>query len=72
MYNIGSAYSALGKYEDALVFFDRSIKIDSSDQKAFFNRGNAKSKLKDFQSAIKDYERSIKINPKNGGIYWHW
>ena len=50
--------------KDALVFFDRSIKIDSSDQKAFFNRGNAKSKLKDFQSAIKDYERSIKINPK--------
>ena len=46
MYNLGTAYSELGKYEDALVFFDRSIKIDSSDEKVFFNRGNAKSKLK--------------------------
>lgn len=49
---------------------DQSIKIDSTDYIAFYNRGLGKILLLDFKSAITDFEKTIMLNPYAGEAYF--
>jgi tetratricopeptide (TPR) repeat protein len=65
-YNAGNAVFQLGKYEDAVGFFQqatlgsapRSLQTD-----AFFNLGNALMYLGRYADAIKAYEKSLRLTP---------
>jgi len=57
-----------GKLEEAIKFFDKSIKLKADDYIVWYNRGIAKSMLNMNTEALSDFEQTIKLNPeyKNG------
>lgn len=60
----GVDYARLGKLEDALIFYDKAIKLDSRNFRAWSNKASALEKLGKFNEAISACDKSIKINPK--------
>ncbi len=60
-----------GDFESAIKYYDKTIKSDSKNYKAYTNRGNAKSKLGNFQNAINDYDEAIKLNIKDSLTYYN-
>ena len=53
----------------AVASFNRAIRADSADYKAYYNRGNAKRVLGNDQGAIEDYNRAIGIYPELADAY---
>lgn len=58
----------LGKYEEAIVLYDKAIGLESKGIKdievCYYNRGRAYFKLGNYQEAIGDYTIAIEISPK--------
>ena len=55
----GFSLNGQGKYDDAIVCFDRAIEIDSLDPASFTDRALAYSYKKDYENAIKDFEHVL-------------
>ncbi|MDR1384968.1 MAG: tetratricopeptide repeat protein [Planctomycetaceae bacterium] len=53
-YWLGRAYSAVGKYRNAIEMFDKALELDPEDNESFFNRGCAKQKIHCFEDAERD------------------
>lgn len=53
-----------GKYEDAVTFFDKAIKIDKSNKHSYYNRGLAKLYLQKFEESAADFSVVIEMDPK--------
>tara|TARA_Y100001978_G_C23633891_1_gene404829 strand:- start:162 stop:1010 length:849 start_codon:yes stop_codon:yes gene_type:complete len=53
------------KYELAINFFSRLIKLNPKNAYALFYRGKSKILLKDYQSALDDFSEVIKIDSSN-------
>jgi tetratricopeptide (TPR) repeat protein len=82
VYAIGAKAMALykfGKFEDAIEFFDKEIKINSentedtqiNDSTSYERKGKSLDKLGRHQEAIECYETSIKIHPNfNDSIFF--
>ena len=49
------------KWKEA-VDYNKAIKLNPQDAKAYNNRGNAKARLKQYNEAIKDYNQAIELN----------
>lgn len=58
----GVSLNGQGKYDDAIVCFDRAIEIDSLDPASFTDRALAYSYKKDYPNAIKDFERALTLD----------
>ncbi|MFZ1331297.1 MAG: tetratricopeptide repeat protein [Flavobacteriales bacterium] len=58
----GFSLNGQGKYDDAIVCFDRAIEIDSLDPASFTDRALAHSYKNDYLSAIKDFEHVLTLN----------
>ena len=65
----GNLKMNLLKYEEALVFFNKVIKIDPENGQAYADRGMAEYHLKDFKSALEDFNSALRINPDYGEVY---
>ena len=68
--------SRLGRHQDAIVDYDRAIKLNPSAIKLnpdlagiYSNRGDSKAELGRHQDAIVDYDRAIKLNPDLAEAY---
>ena len=57
-YNIGTALYKLGKYDDAIKYFERSSKENAKD--AFYNIGNSYFMKKRYKKAIEYYKMALK------------
>jgi tetratricopeptide (TPR) repeat protein len=53
----------------AIEDFDTSIRLDSTDYRAFYNRGNAYYQVQEYSEAILDYDRAMRLEPKSADIY---
>ena len=60
----GQCKSALTNHLGAIADYNASIKMDSTNADAYFNRANSKSDLGDYYGAIKDYTTSIRLKKK--------
>jgi tetratricopeptide (TPR) repeat protein len=58
-YNLGNAYYMMEKYDEAMKYYIKSIKLD-----AFCIKEN-------FKEAIRCYKKSIKLDPKNFETYFN-
>jgi len=58
-------------YQNAIVDYDKAVKIEKKFAAAYYNRGLAKNKLKDYNGAIYDYSNAININPKYVEAYYN-
>lgn len=66
--NIGLVYLQGQKYNDALQYFDKAIKLNPTAGNAYFNRALANSRLQNKEMAIVDYEKFIKLKPNDPNI----
>lgn len=61
--NRGNELYRLERLEEALLAFDRAIKINSDFYPAWYGRGNVLASMERYQEAIASYDRATKIKP---------
>jgi len=64
-YNEGFDMSLQGRYDEAIICFDRALKIDPQHAGALYNKGDALSNLGRDDEAIQCYDQAIGIKPRN-------
>jgi tetratricopeptide (TPR) repeat protein len=60
--NFGNVLFNLGRYEDAIASYDKTIEFNPNDNAAWNNRGIVLHQLGLFEDAIKSYDKAIKFN----------
>lgn len=60
----------LGKYEEAISYFDKAIALNPRDALAWVNKGTALGNLGKFQEAVKCYDKALEINPREA-LTWN-
>jgi hypothetical protein len=61
---LGALYLEDGRYQKALVCFDRAIASRADSIDTFYRRGLAEMELQQFHLAIVDFERVVQADPK--------
>jgi tetratricopeptide (TPR) repeat protein len=67
--NYGKTLADAGHASEALVYYDKAIKINPRFYAAYCNRGAAYDALGNYKQAIEDLDRAIEINPKYADAY---
>lgn len=62
-FNKGAYYFDRGLYKQAVVCFNKSLKIDSRVAKVHYTLANTYAAIKEYDKAINEYEKTIKIDP---------
>ena len=70
-YTRGSEYMAKGEYDQAIVYFDKMIKIKSKFAPAYCNRGTCYYEKGDYDQSILDFNEALKISPKLVEAYFN-
>jgi tetratricopeptide (TPR) repeat protein len=65
----GVALRTKGQFDQALVEFNRAIRLDPKNPLAFEGRGNTYVNKGDFDQAIADYNHALKLDPKQALVY---
>lgn len=63
-YELGKTELEKEQYQEAINYFDISIKLNPKDVNAYYRRGIAKFELDMYQEAIADYDQAIQLNPE--------
>jgi len=61
----GNSYFEQGKYDKALAYYNRSVKLRPDAPDILNNRGSAYFKLQSYKEALADYNRSLELKPDN-------
>jgi tetratricopeptide (TPR) repeat protein len=69
-FDIGSVFYQLCCYEDALVFFERSLEVHPPDTAVFYNIAGCYYMLGDDEQALKFIDQTIKLDPNHKGADW--
>jgi len=69
LYKKGSALFNLGRYREAIVSFDKALKIDSNNLKTLYIKGVALYRLNKNMEAIKIYNKILEMTPKNYKVF---
>ena len=69
-FNIGSAYLALARYEDAKIYFDQALAIDSLMVAAHVNKGLAEHSLMNLDAALRCFDEALCIDPGHIDAQW--
>ena len=67
----GFAHIEHGRYEKAIVAFDKAIRLRPDDADAYNNRGNAYVFLGRYEKAIADYDEAIRLQPDLADAYYN-
>ena len=67
--NKGAELAKNGKYEEAILQFNKAIAIKPDYYKAYSNRGLAYLKLNKLDKAISDFDKSLDIKPDYAAAY---
>ncbi|MBF0380248.1 MAG: tetratricopeptide repeat protein [Magnetococcales bacterium] len=62
--NVGLAYQAIGRMDDAITSYKKAISINPEFANAYSNLGNTLSEQYRLIEAVKCYQKAISINPK--------
>jgi tetratricopeptide (TPR) repeat protein len=63
LFNSGEEKAHSGKYEEAIIDYDKAILLDPKNAEYYCRRGIANYELKYFSKALKDFNTSIVLNP---------
>jgi predicted O-linked N-acetylglucosamine transferase (SPINDLY family) len=64
LFNItGACYAGLGKFEDAIQFYEKAIAINPRYAKAHYNLAGTHHELDQINKALESYKEAIKIDP---------
>ncbi len=59
----------LGKFREAIEYFNKVIELNPCNPSAYYNRGSVKYECGDTVEAIVDFNRAIELNPGNSKAY---
>ena len=68
--DIGVSLFAEDKYEEALSYFEKAMKINNSEISLYYNKASCEENLGRYNEAIQDYNKGVEINPKNNKILY--
>lgn len=60
---LGIVYHNIKEYNQALIAFDKSLELDSNDDKTWFHKGNTMFWSGNFYKAIECFDKAIELNP---------
>ena len=66
----GTCLYSMGNKEEAIEYYNKSIKLNPNYAEAFFNKGICLSNLKYKEEAIQNYDKAISINPNFTDAYF--
>jgi tetratricopeptide (TPR) repeat protein len=58
-------------YKGAILEYDKSIELDSTNAIVYYNRGISKARLKDYKGAISDYTKALELRPNDADTYFN-
>ncbi len=70
-YKRGSEYMAKGEYDQAILCFDKTIKIKPKFAPAYCNRGTSYYEKGEYDRAILDFTKALELNPKLVDAYYN-
>lgn len=70
-FSIGSAYLALGVYQDAKIYFDKALSMDPKMVAAHVNKGLAEHSLMNLDVALDCFDAALSIDPCNIDAKWN-
>ena len=70
-YNRGTEHMANGDYDDAIICFNKAIKVESEFPEAYCNRGTAYYEKGDYDRAIPDFSKAIELKPEFSEAYYN-
>ena len=60
---MGSAVQEMKKYNDAITYYEKSLKLEPESPQIYFNLGEARFKLGQVALARNAYEMALRISP---------
>ena len=63
MYNKGVTLSNLGKYEEAITWFDKTLEINPHFVNAMYNKADALGELGKYEEALVWTDKALTLNP---------
>lgn len=60
----GASLSSLGKYQEAIAYFDKALELNPKNAIAWSNKGASLSSLGKDQEAVEYYDKALELNPK--------
>jgi len=70
-YNRGSNYMTRGEYDQAILCFDKTIKIQPKFAPAYCNRGTCYYEKSEYDRAVLDFTKALEINPQLVDAYYN-
>ncbi len=61
---LGSAYTAIGRYNDAMAMFRHAIEVGPKNYVAWYEQGWALSRMKKHEEAIVSFDTALRLKPK--------
>jgi tetratricopeptide (TPR) repeat protein len=65
----GLARLELADLQNAMLDFNRAIRLNAVDYRAYFNRGCACARREDYAGAVDNFTKVIRLNPSDGSTY---
>ncbi len=62
--NLGNVYALMGKYRQALFYFEKALLLDTEDAEIHYNKALMLYQLNRWDEASEAYEKAYRINPK--------
>jgi len=59
----------MGKYNEALQYFNKALELDPNYVKALAGKGYTLDRLKEYDEALKCYDKALKIEPQNAELW---
>jgi protein O-mannosyl-transferase len=67
--NRGYGYYKLGRYDEAVGDYNKTLELDPSDASTYHNRGVSYYRLRQYDLALADYNKALELKLDNGEVY---
>jgi tetratricopeptide (TPR) repeat protein len=68
--NLGDALNTVGRYDEAIAYFDRVLALDPDAANTLRSRGHALRALHRQVEAISSYDKAILASPRDAALYY--
>ncbi|CVK15393.1 TPR repeat-containing protein [Apibacter mensalis] len=74
-FNLGNAMYKLKKYDDALIQYEKSLKLATNNSErahAYFNIGDSHYQKGEYDKAVEAFKNALKLNPKDDNARYNY